>query len=156
MIMSRATPIILLILMVCIPSGFGCTTFVVTDEASEDGSTFVGHTNDGFGTGLIGHEIREDMVAFRYIPAKDHPEGSMRPIIYDPNSGGEFLGEAAASATETIIIGEIPEVNHTYAYLTGSYGIINEHQLMSGECTDFAKIHPAAEEGKRIFYSSEL
>jgi len=55
--------------MVFIPSGFGCTTFVVTDEASEDGSTFVCHTNDGFGPGLIGHQIREDMVSFRHIMA---------------------------------------------------------------------------------------
>ncbi|HOW03756.1 hypothetical protein [Methanospirillum hungatei] len=37
----RLIPLILLILMGFIPSGLGCTTFVVTDEASEDGSTFV-------------------------------------------------------------------------------------------------------------------
>lgn len=37
-----------------------------------------------------------------------------------------------------------------------SYGIINEHQLISGECTDYAKVHPDAEVGKRIFYTTEL
>lgn len=46
-VLWRLFSIILLILMVFILSGFGCTTFVVTDEASEDGSAFVGHTNDG-------------------------------------------------------------------------------------------------------------
>lgn len=156
MMTKRLFPILFIFLMVLTPSAFGCTTFVVTKDASQDGSTFVGHSNDGFGPGLVGHEIREDMVSFRHIPAKDHPQGAMRPVVYDPNSGGEFLGEAAASGPETVIIGEIPQVNHTYAYITGSYGIINEHQLMTGECTDYAKIHPGAEEGKRIFYSSEL
>ncbi|NLV27795.1 MAG: peptidase U34 [Methanomicrobiales archaeon] len=146
----------ILVFLFLIQSGCGCTTFVVTDEASEDGSVFVGHTNDGFGTGLVANRIREDMVVFRHVPAKDHMEGAKRQVIYDPNSGGEFLGEAQSSGTESVVIGEIPEINHTYAYITGSYGIINEHQLMSGECTDYAKIHPSAEKDKRIFYSSEL
>lgn len=149
-------PVLLLVMAMGISSVDGCTTFVVTSEASEDGSVFVGHSNDGFGPGLVHHLIREDMVAFRHIIAKDHLPGAMRPIVYDPNSGGEFIGESPASETKTAIIGAIPEVNHTYAYITGSYGIINEHQLMTGECTDYAKVHPGAEEGKRIFYSSEL
>ena len=156
MVSWRECIIFMLILMVSIPSAYGCTVFVVTKDASEDGSVFVGHSNDGFGPGLISHRIREDMVSFRHVLARDHPVGSMRQIVYDPNSGGEFLGEGAASDTATVIIGEIPEVNHTYAYITGSYGIINEHQLMTGECTDYANIHPAAEKGNRIFYSSEL
>lgn len=45
---------------------------------------------------------------------------------------------------------------HTYAYYTGSYGMMNEHQLLSAECTDYAKVELNAAEGKRIFYSSEL
>nr|WP_319539116.1 C69 family dipeptidase [uncultured Methanospirillum sp.] len=146
----------LLILLIYIPSAYGCTTFVVTGNASEDGSVFVGHSNDGFGSGLIYNRIREDMVSFRHVPAKDHPEKATRPVVYDPNSGGEFIGEAPSNDTQTLVLGEIPEVNHTYAYITGSYGMINEHQLMTGECTDYAKIHPGAEKGKRIFYSSEL
>lgn len=148
---------VLLIIMAAGTSSVqACTTFVVTANASEDGSVFVGHSNDGFGPGLVYHRIREDMVSFRHVIAKDHPPGAMRRIVYDPNSGGEFIGESPASENQTVIIGAIPEVNHTYAYITGSYGIINEHQLMSGECTDYAKVHPGAEEGRRIFYSSEL
>ena len=154
--LHRILTCVLIFLMIFIPVVSGCTTFVVTREASEDGSVFVGHTNDGFGSGLVYNRIREDMVSFRHVPAKDHPEGALRQVVYDPNSGGEFLGEASSSGTETVIIGDIPEVNHTFAYITGSYGIINEHQLMTGECTDYAKIHPGAEKGKRIFYSSEL
>lgn len=151
------TGIFLLILLLTFASlANACTTFVVTKEASADGSVFLGHTNDGFGSGLVYKRIRDDMVSLRHVPAKDYPDGAMRTVVYDPNSGGEFLGEASSSGSETIVIGEIPQVNHTYAYITGSYGIINEHQLMTGECTDYAKIHPDAEKGKRIFYSSEL
>ena len=37
-------------------------------------------------------------------------------------------------------LGYIDQVPHTYAYFDGNYGIMNEHQLMIGECTDGAKI----------------
>lgn len=134
----------------------GCTTFGVTKSASADGSVLVGHTNDGFGPGDVAGVVREDMVVFDYVPAQNHTPGSKRPIPYDPNSGGEFRDGSADPSSDEIIIGYIDQVDHTYAYLTGTYGMINEHQLMSGECTDFAKIHPDAEIGKRIFYSSEL
>ena len=45
---------------------------------------------------------------------------------------------------------------HTYAYFDANYGIMNEHQLSIGECTNKAKVDPEPEPGKRIFYSSEL
>ena len=60
---------------------------------------------------------------------------------------------------------EIPQVAHTYAYFDGNYGIVNEHNLMIGECTNGAKYEPhyvtaeqAAETDghRRLFYSSEL
>ena len=31
-----------------------CTTFVVTPGASSDGTMYIGHTNDGYGSGLVG------------------------------------------------------------------------------------------------------
>lgn len=152
---STYVRIVCIILALSIPA-FGCTTFGITKSASTDGSVLVGHSNDGFGPGDVASIIREDMVIFSYVPAQNFTPGSKRPIPYDPNSGGEFLGSGATSDVDEIIIGNISQVNHTYGYLTGSYGMINEHQLMSGECTDYAKIHPDAEQGKRIFYSSEL
>jgi dipeptidase len=153
--MIRTVCAVCIILALSIPA-FGCTTFGITKSASVDGSVFVGHSNDGFGPGDIAGIIKEDVVTFSYVPAQNFTPGSKRPIPYDPNSGGEFLGSGAASDGDEIIIGNISQVNHTYGYLTGSYGMINEHQLMSGECTDYAKVHPDAEQGKRIFYSSEL
>ena len=76
---------------------------MVTGDASEDGSVFVGHSNDGLGSGLVYNRIREDMVSFRHIPAKDHPETATRQVIYDPNSGGEFLGDAPSNDTQSIV-----------------------------------------------------
>ncbi len=148
--------VILVMAMILVQGVSSCTTFVVTKDASADGSTFVGHTNDGFGDSDIGGLVREDDVSISYIPPTDHPAGATRQVVYDPNSGGEFIDEGPMPGNETVVIGEIPQVSHTYGYITGSYGIINEYQLMSGECTDFAKIHPDAEKNKRIFYSSEL
>lgn len=67
---------------------------------------------------------------------------------------------------ETPLIGEIPQTDHTYAYFDGSYGIMNEHNLMFGECTNGAKFMPqspvtqeeAQKTGKhcRLFYTAEL
>jgi dipeptidase len=137
-------------------SALGCTTFGITKSASADGSVIVAHSNDGFGPGEVGTEIREDAVVFSYVPAQDFPPGSKRPVLYDPNSGGEFRGSGESSDNESIVLGYIDQANHTYSYISGSYGMMNEHQLISGECTDFARVHPDAETGKRIFYSSEL
>ena len=60
---------------------------------------------------------------------------------------------------------DIPQALHTSAYFDGNYGIVNEHNLMMGECTNGARYEPrpvtvqeAAETGRhvRLFYSSEL
>ena len=146
---------VFLIAVLSLPA-LGCTTFGITKSASSDGSVIVAHSNDGFGPGEVGTEIREDAVVFSYVPAQDFAPGSKRPVLYDPNSGGEFRGSGEESDNESIVLGYIDQANHTYGYLTGSYGMMNEHQLISGECTDFALVHPDAEPGKRIFYSSEL
>ena len=47
-----------------------CTVIVVTKGASEDGSMMVSHSNDGYA----------GEVNLAYVPAKDHPAGSMRPV----------------------------------------------------------------------------
>ena len=51
-------------------SAEACTVIVVTKGASEDGSMMVSHSNDGY----------DGEVNLAYVPAKDHPAGSMRPV----------------------------------------------------------------------------
>jgi dipeptidase len=108
-----------------------------------------------------------------YVPAADHEPGARRPVYCSACALGEYKqynaviyprlvtgdrgpGYDTPGYPEYIPMGYIPQVEHTYAYIDGSYGIINEHQLMIGECTNGAKIQPGPEPGKRIFYSSEL
>lgn len=105
--------------------------------------------------------------------AKYHAPGSKRAVYYTtcalgykPEWGGtealRIVDKNRAPAYDTkgaplsAPLGFIPQVEHTYAYFDANYGLINEHQLSIGECTDLAKVHPQPEPGKRIFYSSEL
>lgn len=131
-----------------------CTTFIVTKGASADGSVFVGHTDDGYGPGIVGHRLVDETVQMVYIPPKDHPPGSVRAVRYNPVSGSDEPTRNTSSRIEGIAF--IPQVNHTYGYFTGTYGIINEHQLMFGECTDYSNVQPDFDREKRIFFSTDL
>ncbi len=142
---------------------FGCTTIIVTPGATEDGSMFVTHSDD--------NELCDERLI--HVSAADHEPGAMRPVYCSACAMGDFseyntftypringsdrsgyynLEGYAAS----IPVGEIPQVEHTYAYFDGSYGIMNEHQLMIGECTCGSKLMLNPEPGRRIFYSAEL
>lgn len=138
-----------------------CTTMILTRKATADGSMMVTHSDDD--------EMADQRVV--RVPAMDHPEGAMRPVfpqvaIY-PRLVTDTRGPAYDTGGEpTPPLGFIPQVAHTYAYFDGNYGIVNEHNLMMGECTDGAKYvvpNPVTEEAAkagggpmRIFYSSEL
>ena len=141
-----------------------CTTLLVTKGASADGSVFVAHSDDS--------EFDADQ-RLVYVPAADHKPGDMRPVYYDACSIGErpqfhgysqprYVGTDRGpsyvdpSLPQSIPLGFIPQVEHTYAYYDSDYAIMNEHQLMFGECTDGAKIQAEPVPGKLIFYSAEL
>lgn len=140
-----------------------CSTLIVTKGASADGSVFVAHSDDSemFDNRLI------------YVPAADHKPGSKRPVYYDACSIGplpgynSFLyrrytgtsrgpGYEDADAPQSVPIGYIPQVEHTYAYYDASYGVMNEHQLMFGECTNGSKTDGTKPGPDRLFYSAEL
>jgi dipeptidase len=139
-----------------------CTTMIVTKGATADGSMMVTHSDD--------NELSDQRLIF--VPAQDHAPGSVRGIIdgsADPYprlvSKDRGPGYDLAGWPESPLIGTIPQVAHTFAYFDGSYGIMNEHNLMFGECTDGAKYQPnhvsQADAGKagtqcRLFYSAEL
>ncbi len=144
-------------------SAFACTTILVTKEATEDGSVFVAHSDDS--------ELFDQRLV--YVPAADHEPGSLRPVYYDASALGDkpeyhgytlrrYVGTHRGPTyvdldqPQSIPLGHIPQVEHTYAYFDGSYGIMNEHQLMFGECTDGTKIQPDPVPGTLIFYSAEL
>ncbi|BAF71844.1 dipeptidase [Sulfurovum sp. NBC37-1] len=142
---------------------FSCTTMIITKGASKDGSVFVAHSDDS--------EMFDNRLV--YVPAADHKEGSTRPVYYDPSSLGSrpeynanvlrrYIGTHRGpiyvdnDMPQSIPLGFIPQVAHTYAYMDGSYGLMNEHQLMMGEATNGSKVTLEPEPGKRIFYSAEL
>ena len=140
-----------------------CTTMLVTKGASADGSVFVAHSDDS--------ELFDPRLV--YVPAADHEPGEKRPVYYDAAALGSkpkyhsyalhrYVGDDRGptyvdpSKPQSIPLGYIPQVEHTYAYYDGSYAIMNEHQLMFGECTDGAKVMTDPKPGQRIFYSAEL
>ena len=143
----------LALILLCTPV-LACTSFIITPGASADGSMYVGHTNDGFGAGVVGHEVLNESTLLFYVPPADHLPGAKRAVHYDPNSGSDEPTSVKQAQDKPLAY--IPEVEHTYGYFTGSYGIINEHQLMVGEVTDGAKVEPTSDPENRIFYRSEL
>ena len=138
------------------PPLFPCTTMLATKGATADGSVIVAHSDDD--------ELGDQRII--YVPAADHQPGDMRPVYYDATAftptPNRYVGTSRGPGYDipglppSKPLGYIPQVPHTYAYLDGNYGIVNEHQLLIGECTDGAKLGPKPEPGKRIFYSSEL
>ena len=148
-----------------IPAAEACTTTIVTKGASADGSAYVTHSNDSFSSDP----------SIVYVPAKDHPAGSMRKVYpsaiawddypeYNCVSNPRLVAPERAPGYDfpglkpTKPLGEIPQVSHTYAYFDSDYGIMNEKGLMLGECTNnslhLEYLEP--KEGRGIFYASEL
>ncbi len=139
-----------------------CTTIIVARGATVDGSVIVAHADD--------NELSDQRVIF--IPAQDHAPGARRQILAGPYYYPRLVTDRRGPGYDTKdypptpCIGTIPEVAHTYAYFDGSYGIMNEHNLMIGECTDVGKFEPddpvtvetAERTGEhcRLFYTSEL
>ncbi len=105
----------------------GCTVVIVGKDASVDGSVITTHTADcGFCDWT-----------WRYVPAADHEPGSMRKIIhiaqfvtFPPDVGLKY---DLVKNRDAVL--EIPQVPHTYGYLHGAFGYMNDFQLAIGEST---------------------
>jgi dipeptidase len=106
----------------------GCTVIIVGKNASVDGSVITTHTCD---CGVCDW-------TWRYIPAADHKPGSMRKI-YHINQFKTFPPEEGLKwdvVYEKNFTGlEIPQLEHTYAYMHGAFGYMNDQQLAIGEST---------------------
>ena len=99
--------------------GQSCTSIMVGRNASKDGSVMTSHTCDG--------RYRTWMCM---EPAEDHPAGTMHKVLR-----GTMLTTHKNDTTGVKVMGEIPEVAHTYAYLNTAYPCLNEHKLAMGEAT---------------------
>lgn len=98
----------------------GCTSITCGKKATADGSVITSHTDDS-------HRTRSSIFI---NPAKDYPAGSMcditKRVPCDTFAMPLYVYQK---------VGEIPQVNHTFAYVNSAYPCINEHQLAVGEST---------------------
>jgi len=94
----------------------GCTTTMVGRLASKTGAVLTSHSDDG---GNLAD-------ARLYLqPAADHAAGAMRDIRYSRES----YPYAGPGYNDQPVIGQIPEVAHTYASFRANYGVMNEKQV---------------------------
>ncbi len=105
----------------------GCTVVIVGKDASVDGSAMVTHTND---CGVCDW-------SWRYVPPADHEPGSKRRIYWfnqyetSPPSKGYHWSDYEHKFSGL----EIEEIPHTFGYLHGMYGYLNDNQVALGEST---------------------
>ena len=119
-----------------------CTAIIVGKAASSNGHPMTTHTND-----CSNCDFR-----IAKVPAADHSEnatisiplvkmdypryvGKDRGPVFYPENFDQSVNNWQNLENVTQILGELPQVNHTYAYIDGLYGIMNEHQLSIGEST---------------------
>ncbi len=143
-----------------------CTTMIVTPGATTDGSMLVAHSDDD--------ELGDQRLV--YVPAKKQ-EGARTiysdflnyPRIVTDDRGPAYNtpGHEPTSALAEIPYKEIwkllgREQLTSFSYFDGNYGIMNEKNLMMGECTNGANFEPdpnpkrSSGKPQRLFYSSEL
>ncbi|MBK8979146.1 MAG: C69 family dipeptidase [Planctomycetes bacterium] len=115
-----------------------CTSIMVGRLATTDGSVITSHTCDANYRTWV-----------RMVPAADHEPDSTAKV-YRGRMHTEFPDDLRGIE----VLGEIPQVEHTYAYLDTAYPCINEHQLAMGETTFGGRKELRSERG--IFQVEEL
>ncbi|MBO4444335.1 MAG: C69 family dipeptidase [Bacteroidaceae bacterium] len=116
--MKKSLLSLLVLLLAALPA-WCCTSIMVGRLASTDGSVITSHTCDG----------RYRTWAFME-PAADHRRGDLHDVLR-----GTMHTTFRGDTTGVRLMGQIPEVLHTYAYLNTAYPCLNEHQLAIGETT---------------------
>ena len=106
----------------------GCTSILIGKKASADGSVMTTHTAD---CGVCDW-------TWHHVPAAEHSSEEVRKIYHinqiktwPPEQGGKWNMAYEEGYTGL----DIPQVSHTYSYLHGVFGYMNEHQLAMGEST---------------------
>ncbi|MCX6556466.1 MAG: C69 family dipeptidase, partial [Candidatus Aminicenantes bacterium] len=95
----------------------GCTVIAVGKKVSADGSVILSHTDGGPNSRVY------------IVPAARHKAGETAPIYW----GITDLGRPLRDDGE--VLGTIPQVSETYAYIHSAYSHINEYQLAIAEST---------------------
>jgi len=110
----------------------GCTSMAFGRSATVEGTVFATHTND----------CSDCDPRIAYIPPKDYPKGSLRPIYPFATAYPRFVGgqrsdtyAAKPGQEDTVPVGFIAQVEHTYGYWEANYPLLNEHGLGFGEST---------------------
>lgn len=154
----------MLAVLISASGALACTTMIITKGASADGSMMVAHSDDD--------ELGDQRLIF--VPARKQ-EGKRQifgdqmrypRIVTDKRGPGYNTGQNPTKPLYMLPYKEIwdmlgREVPVSYSYYDGNYGIMNEHNLMFGECTNGANYEPPynTDDDKgpiRIFYSAEL
>ncbi|ETV67287.1 hypothetical protein H257_16521 [Aphanomyces astaci] len=123
-------------------SAAACTLVGVGSKATMDGSALVGTTMDSMATPVDLRLVR--------VPAMNHSAGAQRAVYNDAlhhgyprfvstERGPGYLPLNGSNQTITTPLGYIPQVNSTYAYWDGDYGMQNEVQLSIAESTCAAR-----------------
>lgn len=100
-------------------SGLECTSIIAGRLATTDGSVITSHTCDGTSHSWV-----------NIVPAKDHKAGEMTQLRKN--------WRKTRFVTDTVgvkVVGEIPQVAHTYSYVNTGYPSLNEKQVGIGETT---------------------
>ncbi|CAK4080427.1 unnamed protein product [Aphanomyces euteiches] len=142
-------------------SSVACTIIAVGKMASATGSPMVVHSAD---CGNCDFRLGK-------VPAKTFSPGAKRDVVQFrleyPRYVGDDRGDVFTLAntdtsifnwTNTPSIGQISQVNDTFAYIGAHYGIMNEHQVSMAESTCGGRLvsKPVSDGGKALFDVSEL
>jgi len=121
----------------------GCTSILVAKGGAAGGATMTSQTNDCFNCDF----------RISRVPAKTHAPGSLRALWAGREAYPRYIGTdrgetyfpervdtsvypwKAGEGLDHTVMATVPEVEATYAYLDGSYGIMNEWGLSMGEST---------------------
>ena len=104
-----------------------CTILGVGRKAMADGTTVITHNDD---SSVANYPLR-------IVPAQDWPEGAKRKVVANAHTleGGNVLGE-------------MPQVRHTYRYFMSRYSFMNEKGVAIAEST--FSIDTTTDRGKQV------